>query len=117
MRQATIELVKFHLAGEIAELRFLNDNGSSISSTTSAGYDHSMVDHYITTSAGNGEPIDREYLRVETTRLINNPQVWSMVQRLAAELYQTKNLEDSALQIALVPIISELESAGERQIS
>lgn len=112
MRQATMELVKFHLAGELAELKYLNDNGNPVSSTTTAADDHNKVEYYINTCAENGEPIDREYLRVETVRLINDPEIWPMVQKLANELYQVKNIEGSALRQTLEPITACIGGAG-----
>jgi len=112
MHQATMDLVKFHLAGEIAELKFLNDNGISVSSTTTAADDHRRVVHYINTFAENGEPIDRESLCGETARLISSPEIWPMVQKLAAELYRVKTLEESALRQALDPITASIEWAA-----
>jgi len=100
IRPATIDLVKFHLAGKMAERKYFDEraiDGSSILKY-SACYDDAQIEYYLDTIQKNGQtPIDLEAVTKETAKIIESPAGWSAITRLAGALVREKQLQGEDL--------------------
>jgi len=114
IRNASIELIKFHLAGKIAEQKYFQEKSIDPNSMlkNSACYDNAQVEYYIKTNYDNGEiPIELNIVSEETSKKVNTPEIWSAIRDLAGILVQARQLEENNLTRALAPIFVGLNLA------
>jgi hypothetical protein len=104
VRNSTIELIIFFLAGKIAERKYLLDNFPNPDAVlkSSSIFDDQEIEEMISINNANGEvPIDLDELDKISKNIVNTPHIWQMIQSLSDDLFQAKVLEGPYLDQTL----------------